>query len=183
MPKGKSKRSGKGKKRSRRPDLSNLDVICPMCAESYLETTNKFTPKKFANAGMLRLKKQYTAEGGGNQWTGPPPDPTAGYGMLECPGCEAPLASEGYLKIGERKATIKDPEKDEKPFFDVINEIDEVLEEANSKDPEPQLPLQELDKNYSGTLPGMEMVILCAECERSFKNKQALSAHMKAHKK
>lgn len=83
----------------KRPNLAKLDVICPMCAESYLETTKTFNPKKLANAGMLTLKKQYTAEGGGNQWTGPPPDPTAGYGFLECPGCEAPLASEGYLKV------------------------------------------------------------------------------------
>ena len=87
------------------PKLAHLDVICPMCAESYLETTNKFDPTIDANAGMLKLKQAYTGEAG-NQWTGPPPDPTAGYGMLECPGCEAPLAPSGYLIVKDKEGNL-----------------------------------------------------------------------------
>jgi len=96
------------------PKLTGLDVICPMCAESYLETTNKFKPTIDANAGMLTLKQAYTGEAG-NQWTGPPPDPTAGYGMLECPGCEAPLAPSGYLIVVDEKGELIKMGKDQEP--------------------------------------------------------------------
>lgn len=180
------KRKVKKKKRGGLPDLSKQDVVCPMCAESYLETTKSFTTKKFANAGMLRLKRQYTGEGGGNQWTGPPPDPTAGYGMLECPMCEAPLAPSGHLKIAEGKATIEDPQsvsisEDSEPDNPIEETVMSSLpEESETKDN--ILPGSELEKNYSDTPPEMAMVILCSQCEKSFKNKQALSAHMKAHK-
>ena len=75
-----------------------LDVICPGCGESYHETTKSFNPDIEANAGMIRLKEPWKSWG----WTEPPPDPTAGYGLLECPGCEAQLAPSGHLKVKEQ---------------------------------------------------------------------------------
>lgn len=79
------------------------DIICPGCAESYHETTETYDPDVDANAGMLKLKDQYKSYG----WNEPPPDPTCGYGVLECPECEAPLAPSGRFKVREKEPQAK----------------------------------------------------------------------------
>jgi len=88
------------------PKGAGHDVVCPGCAESYHVTTSKYKSNKDANAGMLKLKEQYTAAEG-NQWDDVPPDPTAGYGLLECPGCGAMLAPSGRLIVREKEASKK----------------------------------------------------------------------------
>ena len=88
------------------PKGAGHEVACPMCAESYHLTTAKYTPNRDANAGMLKLKRQHTAAEG-NQWDDVPPDPTAGYGLLECPGCGAMLAPSGRLTVREKEKIDK----------------------------------------------------------------------------
>ncbi len=88
------------------PKGAGHDVVCPGCAESYHITTSKYTPNRDANAGMLKLKRQYTAAEG-NQWDDVPPDPTAGYGLLECPGCGAMLAPSGRLTVKDKAEVNK----------------------------------------------------------------------------
>ena len=82
---------------------ANHKVVCPGCAESYHLTTAKYRPNIDANAGMLRLKDEYKSYG----WDEPPPDPTAGYGFLECPGCGAMLAPSGRLLVKEKEKIDK----------------------------------------------------------------------------
>ena len=77
-----------------------FDVICPMCRESYHETTDSFKLFHYlqlldVNAGMLKLKDEYKSYG----WDEPPPDPTGGYGLLECPGCSGMLAPSGHFIV------------------------------------------------------------------------------------
>jgi hypothetical protein len=77
---------------------SKLKVVCPNCGESYHETTNAYRKTKIAHPGMLRLVEPYLSWG----WETPPPDPSAGYGALTCPGCGAALAPSGKLKVEGR---------------------------------------------------------------------------------
>jgi len=114
-----------------------LDVICPGCGECYHETTKSFKSGIDANAGMIRLKEPWKSYG----WTEPPPDPTAGYGFLECPQCGAQLAPSGHLMV--RKQVL----------------------------PPGQLP------NNSG-----KGKWICPVCQREFKSKANLGAHMRVHK-
>jgi len=90
------------------------DVICPECRERYYVTTSLYYPEKTANAGMYELKAIYKSYG----WDEPVPDPTAGYGPLECVECKAPLAPSGYLIVkavnGHPPAgPVEDPEDKE----------------------------------------------------------------------
>lgn len=72
-----------------------LDIICPLCGACHFETTSQFNPDKVAHPGMLKLKDTYAGYG----WEPPPPDPSAGYGILECRGCGGLLAPEGKFKV------------------------------------------------------------------------------------
>lgn len=104
------------------PKGKGHDVICPGCRESYHETTDSYNPNKDANAGMLKLKDEYISYG----WDQPPPDPTAGYGLLECPQCLAPLAPSGRLEVRERENqdTVDEPMVFKCP--DCPNEYDSI---------------------------------------------------------
>lgn len=79
--------------------IEEMDVVCPACGRSFHETTKNFDPDKNANPRMLDLKEPYLSRG----WDPPPPDPSAGYGSLECPGCGALLAPSGKLTIREKQ--------------------------------------------------------------------------------
>jgi len=95
------------------PKGKGHDVICPGCAESYHETTETYNPNRDANAGMLKLKDEYISYG----WDQPPPDPTAGYGFLECPNCNAPLAPSGRLEVREVVAPPSDVTMPKEPYL------------------------------------------------------------------
>lgn len=71
------------------------DVICPQCRESYHETTDTWTAETTAEPHMVRLKDKYQEQA----WsTFSPHD--YGYGCMECPGCGAAYAPNGYLMLG-----------------------------------------------------------------------------------
>ena len=108
------------------------DVICPGCRESYHETTASYYPEKDANAGMLELKDIYKSYG----WDEPVRDPTAGYGILICPDCEAPLAPSGRLEV-RLKETPPGP--------------------VEGKEPEPELPEDEVQQS--------DTVLICPKCQ------------------
>lgn len=72
-----------------------MDIICPLCGACHFETTEQFDPDKQAHPGMLRLKEPFAGWG----WEPPPPDPSAGSGVLECRDCGGLLAPEGKLKL------------------------------------------------------------------------------------
>lgn len=91
-----------------KPKGEGYELICPSCRKAYFDTTKSFRSTIDANAGMFKLKRQYTAEGGGNQWTGFPPDPTAGYGFLECPGCGAAYSPSGRVEVRAQAITPAD---------------------------------------------------------------------------
>ncbi|MEA1928613.1 MAG: hypothetical protein U9N73_10435 [Candidatus Auribacterota bacterium] len=77
-----------------------MDVICPSCRGVFHQTTKDFNAQSDVTPNMLVLKEPYLSNG----WDSPPPDPTAGYGSLECPGCGAMLAPNGKLTTKERFA-------------------------------------------------------------------------------
>lgn len=138
------------------PKGKGHDVICPGCRESYHETTRTYNPNRDANAGMLKLKAIYKSYG----WDEPVPDPTAGYGILECPNCSAPLAPSGRLEVREREL------------------------------PPGQLPIEELDKNYPEQEQGFTYYqkdngkwVCSCNPEREFTRKAHLGSHMRVHKK
>lgn len=86
-----------------------------MCRESYHETTDSFKLFHYlnlldANAGMLKLKDEFKSYG----WDEPPPDPTGGYGLLECPGCGAMLAPSGHfiVRLQEQSTEQEKPSKE-----------------------------------------------------------------------
>lgn len=70
-------------------------VKCPNCTGIFHEVTNKYRAAQPANSGMLRLLPRFAALG----WDEPPPDPSAGFGILECPGCGNALAPNGKLDV------------------------------------------------------------------------------------
>ncbi len=72
------------------------DIICPLCGACHFETTDDFDPYKHVHPGMLRLKEPYLSYG----WDPPPPDKSAGSGVLECRDCGGLLAPEGRFKLG-----------------------------------------------------------------------------------
>lgn len=72
-----------------------LDIICPLCGACHFETTEMYEADRHAHPGMLRLKEPYVGYG----WEPPPPDPSAGSGVLECRDCGGLLAPEGRLKV------------------------------------------------------------------------------------
>ena len=72
-----------------------LDIICPLCAACHFETTAMYEPDRHAHPGMLQLKEPYMSYG----WEPPPPDPSAGSGVLECRDCGGLLAPEGNFKV------------------------------------------------------------------------------------
>ena len=93
-----------------------FNVICPMCRENYHETTDSFKLFHYlnlldANAGMLKLKDEYKSYG----WDEPPPDPTGGYGLLECPGCGAMLAPSGHFIVRLQEQPIESEVKEKQP--------------------------------------------------------------------
>ena len=73
----------------------SLDIICPLCAACHFETTATYEPDNHAHPGMLQLKEPYMSYG----WEPPPPDPSAGSGVLECRECGGLLAPEGKFKV------------------------------------------------------------------------------------
>lgn len=77
------------------PEFFPRDIFCPSCGESFHETTEAYCPDLAANSSMMRLKELYVSYG----WNDVPPDPTAGYGVLECPGCGSAMAPDGRLKV------------------------------------------------------------------------------------
>jgi len=81
------------KKTTTKPKTT-LHVKCPNCGGIYHRITKSYRARRSANPGMLELLPKYAAYG----WTPPPPDPSAGYGCLECPSCGAALAPSGKLK-------------------------------------------------------------------------------------
>ena len=70
-------------------------VECPNCGGIFHRTTSQYRRNEFAHPGMLTLLDSFANLG----WEQPPPDPSAGYGVLKCPGCEHSLAPSGYLTI------------------------------------------------------------------------------------
>ena len=82
---------------AKRKKIAGLKVICPGCGLRQFETTSQYNPKKHAHPGMLRQVEPYATWG----WDGVPPDPTAGYGCLECGECGSALAPTGFLTVEE----------------------------------------------------------------------------------
>ena len=114
------------------PKGKNHDVICPGCRESYHLTTKTYRPNRDANAGMLELKAIYKSYG----WDEPVRDPTAGYGILICPDCEAPLAPSGRLEVREVVAAL-----------------------VEEKEAEPELPVEETQQVQP------DPVLICPKCQ------------------
>ena len=71
------------------------EVVCLNCNKSYYNTTKIYTTKKTANSAMLTLKKKYKTWG----WESVTPNEKSSYGCLDCPGCGASLATQGYLRV------------------------------------------------------------------------------------
>ena len=140
------------------PKGKGHDVICPGCRESYHETTRRYNPNRDANAGMLKLKDEYISYG----WDQPPPDPTAGYGFLECPQCGAPLAPSGRLEVREREVSV-----DKRDIFGVPPGQIEVVQQDDKGD----------IKGFKCPHPD------CVDSDKVFKTKANLGAHMRVHKK
>ena len=134
------------------PKKSGHDVICPGCRESYHVTTSSYSPNRDANAGMLKLKDEFKSYG----WDEPPPDPTAGYGLLECPNCSAPLAPSGRLEVREKEVKV---------------EPDHIAITSEDK-----LPPVQVDA------AGEIKAFICPFCQREFKKKANLGSHMRVHK-
>lgn len=72
-------------------------VRCPNCGGIYHQATSKHTTKQLARPDMLRLLPVFANLG----WDEPPPDASAGYGVLECAKCGQSLAPSGYLTIAK----------------------------------------------------------------------------------
>ncbi|MBI9090153.1 MAG: hypothetical protein JEZ12_13135 [Desulfobacterium sp.] len=70
-------------------------VQCRECGGIHFACTNDYNEKRPAHSGMIEMIPKYKAYG----WQGPPQDPTAGYGVLECPACGSALAPAGKLKV------------------------------------------------------------------------------------
>jgi len=83
------------KTRSRK--RAGLKVLCPVCQLNQFETTGRFYPDKAAHPGMVRQIDPYQSWG----WAGVPPDPSAGYGSMECGACGSQLAPSGKLTVEE----------------------------------------------------------------------------------
>ena len=158
------------------PKGIGYDLICPQCRESFHETTKSFDSEKDANSGMFKLKRQYTAAEG-NQWDGFPPDPTAGYGFLECPQCGAQYAPSGRVEVREQ----------EKPWSGIVDKKSspltmEILKgikreiEPTSEDPEPITVASKGQFTCLHTVAGKPCLKVC-------KSKAGLVAHMRVHKK
>ena len=170
------------------PKGKGHEVICPGCRESYHETTKSYKPNRDANAGMLKLKDIYISYG----WDQPPPDPTAGYGFLECPNCSAPLAPSGRLEVRERElpADIKEiladtPSGDrlaidmQQVQVDVINICPKCRETGK------MTPLEddfETENKYV-TCPIHGKFWFCKECGELFDKPVKLASHSRVHKK
>lgn len=72
-----------------------LHVLCPACGLHQFDTTSQYRPDKSAHPGMLKQIEPYESWG----WDGVPPDPTSGYGCMECGECGSMLAPAGHLKV------------------------------------------------------------------------------------
>ena len=77
--------------------VAERKVYCPNCGGNFHVTTEQFRPRGHAHPGMIRLIEPYLSWG----WSPPPPDPSAGYGSLECPDCGAAMAPDGKLMVGK----------------------------------------------------------------------------------
>ena len=109
------------------PKGKGHDVICPGCRESYHETTRKYKPNRDAHAGMLELKAIYKSYG----WDEPVRDPTAGYGILICPNCEAPLAPSGRLEVRLKGTPGSGPVEDKEPEPN-LPPVDKLIEDDST---------------------------------------------------
>ena len=86
-------------KRKKQTEIENMDVgrsvYCPNCGLVQYETTEQYRADIAAHPGMIKMLEPYLSWG----WTQPPQDDSAGYGVLECGECGAPLAPNGKLKV------------------------------------------------------------------------------------
>lgn len=85
------------KKKQPQRKKGRLLVQCPSCETRQFEVTKAYDPKKMAHPGMVQMIEPYLSWG----WEGPPPDPSAGYGVMECGQCGSALAPHGFLKVVE----------------------------------------------------------------------------------
>jgi hypothetical protein len=69
-------------------------VRCRECGGIHFSCTKDYRAKDTAHAGMIKMLPKYVEYG----WE-QPQDPTAGYGVLECPECGAALAPNGFFKV------------------------------------------------------------------------------------
>jgi hypothetical protein len=74
---------------------AGVPVLCPSCGQARFQTTPLFNISLPANPTQITLMEPFASYG----WDQPVPDPSAGFGCLLCPECEAPLAPEGKLKL------------------------------------------------------------------------------------
>jgi hypothetical protein len=81
-------------------ETNELFVKCPECRGVFHRATRHYRADIEAASNMLELIKIYADWG----WTPPPPDPTSGCGLLECPSCGAALAPSGRLLVVEKNA-------------------------------------------------------------------------------
>ena len=79
------------------PPKKKKYIECPNCKGVYHVTTEDFNPKLIVHPGMLTLIQTYADL----YWDQPPPDPSAGYGVLECPNCGSSIAPDGKFTIVE----------------------------------------------------------------------------------
>ncbi len=76
-------------------DLSDLNIMCPSCGQSFYTTTELFDPDKDANPAMIELKQKYKDWG----WEQIPQDKSMGYGCIVCPECGGAMAPSGKLRV------------------------------------------------------------------------------------
>ena len=78
------------------------DVKCPFCTEIYHETTEHYTEKTNANGSMLIMKKKWRDRGWSDDFSS---EPSLGFAVLVCPGCQNQLAPNVKLTVIKKSFT------------------------------------------------------------------------------
>lgn len=95
------------------PPKPVLDVVCPHCFQSWLETTDRFDPKALINMMMFRLKDEYRAQGQTFCDVEIPTDSIEGDNVI-CPNCSDRLCDSDGRFSG--RTEDREPEEKPKPF-------------------------------------------------------------------
>ena len=174
------------------PKGTNYDLVCPQCGEICFETTESFDSERYADAGMFKLKRQFTAAEG-NQWDGFPPDPTAGYGLLECVQCGGAYAPSGRVIVRTQEVTPEEAKEIPCPHCERSFKSQEGLK-AHIRLPHVP-PIIRQPKDSGMNLDGLEAetkeIWECPYCPsidgilnaKGFESKEALQDHMELHEK